>query len=102
MSWLAACIGFAVSIYIAVESVLALFTALRYGPEVARLRYAGVVVAAMGFLLAASLVKSLEILDWNTLGIFAAIFVLRSWIKFVLASEAKTPPSVATWPPSRR
>jgi uncharacterized membrane protein len=79
--------GFAISIYIFIEAILTLITAARSGANAARYRFAGVVLAAMSFLVAASLIKSMLVVDWTSIGTFAAIFVMRTFLKFVLTLE---------------
>lgn len=82
-----ALLGFAISIYIAVEAIVTLYIALKLGPDAARYRFASVILAALSFLLAGSLIKSMEIFSWNSIGIFACVLALRTVLKLVLNWE---------------
>ena len=84
-----ALIGFAVSLYIAAEAAITLWLTYRIGPDHARSRLAGAVLSGMSFFLVAALLKALQIADVQGLGKFAAIFALRTFLKFVLQWERR-------------
>ena len=81
-------LGLAISIYISIEAAVTFVQAFRIGPDRARIRFAHVILAAMSFLLAGALIKSMLVVDWNSLGMFAAVFALRTLMKLVMQSES--------------
>ena len=85
-------IEFGGSIIIAVACIrgLAILTAGRgrhFGIVRARLVVADGVVTVLGYKTAATLLKTIELQTWTAIGMFAAVFALRTMIKRVLLWE---------------
>ena len=92
--WGAAVIEFIGGLFVAVACLQALVSlaatrGTREGLAAARLTIAGGVVAALGFKIAATLLKSLELRSWSAIAMFAALLALRTLVKASLAWEAR-------------
>jgi uncharacterized membrane protein len=72
-------------------AVRALFQAARRHAERARLLMADGVIAALGFSLAASLLKTIGLGTWHQIGMFAFVLGVRTAMKFVFAAERRRP-----------
>ena len=93
IAWASVLIEFAGAIVIVAACLRAIAVIVktlgtRSGVIAARLSIAEGVVAALGLKMAATLLKTLELRSWNAICLFAAIFVLRTFIKTALAWEA--------------
>ena len=59
----------------------------REGIVAARLAVADGIVAALGFKMAASLLKTIELRSWDAILMFLAVFALRTFVKRALVRE---------------
>lgn len=76
------------SLYIAGGAAAALWTLLRGGDlQRPRVIIADVAVAGLGFKLAGTLLRTLELGSWNQLATLAAILALRTVLRGVFARE---------------
>lgn len=71
--------------YYVSKAILSIFR--RQGSDVARLRIAQGVLAALGFSVAGSLLKIIALQTWAQIRLFAFVFVLRTLLKRVFAWE---------------
>ena len=66
---------------------------LRYRhPHEARRVLAQSVLSALGFLVAATVLKTIELRDWRGIAMFAAVFGIRTLVKWDFASVLKPQP----------
>ncbi len=76
------------AVVIVVHAVWALATVVRgRGLDAARLIVANGVLAALGFSLAATLLKVIGLQQWVQIRTFATVFVLRTALKYVFTTE---------------
>lgn len=75
------------ALVIVVHVAQALLLLRRQGVDAARLILANGVLAALGFSLAATLLKVIGLQQWQGIRTFAAVFVLRTALKYVFTTE---------------
>ncbi len=68
------------------------------GLEEARLALAHGVVGALGFMTAATLLKTINLRSWSAIGMFAVILALRFLVKLALAAEVRNATPAAPAP----
>jgi uncharacterized membrane protein len=85
MSYAISAIEFVGALTILAYALLAFSAILaREGVSRAKMIIAEGALAGLSFKVAASLLKLLKLSSWNSIGLFAVIFCLRSFIKFEL------------------
>jgi uncharacterized membrane protein len=78
---------------IALGALRAAWVTLRYRhPHEARRVLAQSVLSALGFLVVATVLKTIELRDWRGIGMFAAVFGIRTLVKWDFASVLKPQP----------
>lgn len=61
----------------------------RWSPDRARALVAEGALTALGFIVCATLLKTLLLSSWQQIGIFASVFSLRTVMKRIFAAEAR-------------
>ncbi len=87
-------VGLVATLIIAVAALHAGWSTARYrDPHEVRRILANGVLGALGFLVIAALLKTIELRDWHGIGMFAAVLGMRTLVKWdfasVLSEEAR-------------